>query len=139
MIQHKLLCRTYINYLLFGVLLGVFLFHYFFPEFVQTNNSIDWDANRYTILTKHFPELVSGQKINSYYFLRILPSAIIHYIYAVFSIPLTEINIRTGFLALNVLLIIISFIGWLSICRILKLSIRNKYLDLVGFFSIMLY
>jgi hypothetical protein len=101
---------------------------------VQFSDSLTWDGEKYIDYTLHFPQVAFGQTLNVYYFQRIFPSGLIYYSLKLLGLPLTTHAVFYAFLALNILLIFISFGIWLLVCKQLALSNRGKLLGFTGLF-----
>jgi hypothetical protein len=126
--------EAYLIYLLGGILLGIAVFHWYFPEFIQEENGLGWDGEAYASILKNFKEQIQNQQINSYYFQRILPITIVYTFLYITNLPLSDTNIILAFLALNILLIVIAFFVWVLLCRHLRLGLQGKVLSFTGIF-----
>lgn len=104
----------------------------FFSDNLYVNGIPPWDASFYAKMVRDF--YGSLGEVGPYAIQRILPSAIIHHVFLLLSIPPTDSNIIQGFVVLNALLI--TLIGYLfsRTADELRLSTRSKWLGFIGLF-----
>lgn len=123
-----------LNLLLFALLISVILFHLAFPEFVQEENGLGWDGDAYATMIKDFKPFIAQRQLNSYYFQRIFPVAVVYAILKILQITVTNSHIIAAFLVLNVMLLLTAFVFWVKICQVLKLSVASRALSFTGVF-----
>lgn len=99
---------------LIGILL-VILIYSFTGEKLPYNNGLGWDGEDYFSILQNFSDMYLDRGINAYHIQRILPFAIIHYIYAIFGIEVTPASAVTGCSVLNFICILLTVLYFFKI------------------------
>lgn len=106
-----------------------------FSERIPVNGGLGWDGMAYGNLTINFSfEFLVDRHINPYYFIRILPSVLVHYVLSALNLPLVDKNIILGFSILNILCLNLILYYWLNISRVFKFSAQIKLLGVIFLF-----
>ncbi|QHT69353.1 hypothetical protein GXP67_23285 [Rhodocytophaga rosea] len=134
MTKTSVFIEAHLTYLLAGLLLCVMIFHFAFPEYIQEENGLGWDGEAYASILKNFKQQIQNREINSYYFQRIFPIAIVYGELFITGLPLSDTNIIRAFLAFNIVLIGIAFWAWVVLCQQLQLRTQGKVLSFSGIF-----
>lgn len=102
------------RFVLFGILL-VILIYSFTGEKLPYNNGLGWDGEDYFGILQNFSDMYLDRGINAYHIQRILPFAIIHYIYAIFGIEVTPASAVIGCCVLNFICILLTVLYFFKI------------------------
>jgi hypothetical protein len=122
------------DYALVLAALLISLTGFLFGERIQVGGGLGMDGQRYGAWARDFYTSVFVVGLDNLSIQRILPSAVIHYFFRLFSISPTDLNIIRAFGFLNVLMITLSAFIWCLIARELKISRRGMFLGFVGLF-----
>jgi hypothetical protein len=94
-----------------------------------------WDTDWYADEAAHFWERAVVERLNGYRLQRVLPSAIVWLgMRAVGATPTLD-NAGTGFLVLDILLLVATALVWRSVADRLELSHRARWLGFLGLFA----
>jgi hypothetical protein len=126
--------RFQFDYALVLAALLISLTGFLFGERIQAGGGLGMDGQRYGAWARDFYHAVFIVGLDNLSIQRILPSAVIHYFFRLFSISPTDLNIIRAFGFLNVSLITLSALTWCLIARELKISRGGKFLGFVGLF-----
>ena len=116
------------------IILLVGIGHFCFGELILKGAGVGWDGKIYRDISIDFHNMLIDKEINAYRLQRVLPSAIIHYTFRLFSIPLETNTIMMGFRIYNLILLVIAAYLWGLICSQVGLSMRGQCLGFIGLF-----
>ncbi len=102
--------------LLIGILLVILVFS-FTGEKLPYNNGLGWDGEDYFDILQNFSTLYFNHGINAYHIQRVLPFAIIHYVYLLFDIEITSQSAIIGFCILNFICVLLTVFFFFKISK----------------------
>lgn len=126
---------AYLNILLVFCLVIVMLVGLLFGEKIQVSDGFGYDGVNYARIARSFEGMVANGKIDSYRIQRVFPSAVIHFVIKLASLPFTPKNIVLAFGLLNTLILAVSALVWCLISDHLGMSAKGKIFGFVGLFA----
>ena len=94
-----------------------------------------WDTDWYADEAAHFWERAVVERLNGYRLQRVLPSALVWLGMRAAGAEATLENAGTGFLVLNLLLLLATALLWRPVADRLALSLRARWLGFLGLFA----
>ncbi len=131
--QDKVRGRTNLLVVLASLAVGLAGFSgYLSGDHLHVNGIAPWDASVYASLAR---DLYAGlERIGPYHVQRILPSAIIYYVFRLFHVQPTDSHLIVAFIIFNALCITVTGYLFTLIADHLALSVRGKWLGFIGLF-----
>ncbi len=101
---------------LLSILIAILIYS-FTGEKLPYNNGLGWDGEDYFDILQNFSNLYFNHGINAYHIQRILPFAIIHYIFLLLGIEITTQSAITGMCILNFTCIMLTVVYFFKISK----------------------
>lgn len=101
---------------LVGILIAILVFS-FTGEKLPYNNGLGWDGGDYYSILQNFSDSYLSHGINAYHIQRILPFAIVHYIYALLGIEVTPQSAVAGCSVLNFICVLLTVFYFYKISK----------------------
>lgn len=99
------------------VILLTILVYSFTGEKLPFSDGLGWDGKDYYSILQNFSEIYFNHGINAYHIQRILPFAILHYVYALFDIAVTPQSAVIGCSILNFICVLLTVLFFFKISR----------------------
>lgn len=97
-------------------------------ETLPVREGFGWDGRDYGRIAQDLPRAVLEEGLTSYRLRRLLPSAVVYLGLSALSLPRERPLVRDAFEVLNLLLLVVTLLGWSGIAREVKLTERGTWL-----------
>lgn len=111
------------------------IFYFFLGEKIEVNKGLGWDGKMYAAIASDFENFISKGTLDSYYYKRTLPSALIFYSHKLLGIDCSVRSIIEMFYALNLLLVLGAMFIWHRVLEHFSISFWNRLVAFFGLFG----